>query len=241
MAAAAATAFRARAFKAFRRGKLFVCALSGGSTPTSMYRELNVQQSTEPFPTGFWESVHFFWGDERDVPPDHPESNYRVAREMLLNWVALPESNIHRILSERGGAIKAAEEYEAELRRFFSLTGKEIPRFDLIYLGIGADGHTASIFPLSSVVHETDRLVSALWVEKLNAFRITLTLPVINNAACVIFLVTGLEKAEAVRQVLGGHQLPECLPAQLVKPRSGELLWLLDRAAASKLSPETGG
>jgi 6-phosphogluconolactonase len=237
VAASAAGEFRARAYAAYGQGKIFTCALSGGTTPQLMYQDLSNQADVDPFPAGFWDSVHFFWGDERDVPPDNPASNYRAAQEMLLDRIAIPANNIHRIMPERGGAINAAEEYEAELKSFFSLEGGEIPRFDLIFLGMGEDGHTASIFPFSNVAHEAFRLASAPYVEKLGAFRITLTLPVINNAACVVFLIAGAEKADAVRQVLGDAFLSERLPAQLIRLKRGELIWLLDRAAASKLPP----
>jgi len=235
VAAVAAEEFRKRTFDAYRRGQPVAFALSGGTTPQLMFRKLCSWSVERPLPAGFWNFTHVFWGDERDVPPDSPASNYRAAREGLLDRIEIPTGNIHRIMPERNGAVKAAEDYEAELRTFFSLRKGEIPRFDLVFLGMGEDGHTASIFPYSDVVHENTRLVSAPWVAKLNAFRITLTPPVINNAACVIFLVIGAEKADAVRLVLEGPHMPEQFPAQIVNPKSGKLIWLLDRAAASKL------
>lgn len=238
VAAAAAEEFRARVFAAYRRENFFACALSGGTTPQLMFRELARRAGESPIPAGFWNHIHLFWGDERDVPPDNPSSNYRAAREALLETIEIPACNIHRIMPERGGAVKAAEEYETELKTFFSLSKGGIPRFDLVFLGMGEDGHTASIFPASAALNENVRLVSAPWVAKLNAFRITLTPPAINNAACIIFLVTGAEKAGAVQQVLEGSYMPEQLPAQIVNPKSGKLIWLLDRAAASQISKD---
>ena len=195
-------------------------ALSGGSTPKLLYQLL--ADPTEPFREQVpWPKIHFFWSDERHVPPDHPESNYRMANEALLAHVPVTRDNVHRILSENPNAAEAAEQYEAEVP----------PRFDLILLGLGSDGHTASIFPGSEVLHETKRLVAAPYVEKLKAYRITMTLPLINNAASVVFLVSGADKAEIVREVLRG---PKRYPAQEVKP-ANELVWMLDRAAAGKL------
>jgi 6-phosphogluconolactonase len=240
VATVAAKEFRAQIIDAYGHGKVFSCALSGGTTPLLMFRELGNEGGERPLPAGIWNLTHLFWGDERDVSPDDPASNYRSAREALLERIEIPASNIHRIRPEKGAAVKAAEEYEAELRAFFSLGQGEIPRFDLVFLGMGEDGHTASIFPASDIVHESARLVSAPWVPKLNAFRITLTPPVINNAACIIFLVTGAGKAAAVQQVLEGPYTPEQYPAQIVRPKSGKLIWLLDRAAASMLSKDAG-
>jgi len=235
-AAAAAAEFRMRLFEAYRKGRPFACALSGGTTPQSMFRNLVVQAEERPFPPGFWNNTHIFWGDERDVPPDSAASNYRAARETLLDHIEIPASNIHRVMPELGGAAKAANAYEAELKAFFALEKGRFPRFDLVFLGMGEDGHTASIFPSSEILHEKTRLVAAPWVAKINAFRITLTPPVINNSACTIFLIAGDEKAGAVQKVLEGPYLPEQYPAQIVRPESGELIWMFDRAAASLLT-----
>jgi 6-phosphogluconolactonase len=236
VASAAAREFRMQIVDAYARGKVFSCALSGGITPQLMFQQLGNEMGSQARPAGIWGLAHFFWVDERDVPPDNPANNYRAVRESLLDRIEIPAGNIHRITTEKGDAMKAAEEYEAELRAFFSLNEGEIPRFDLVFLGLGEDGHTASIFPSSEVVNESNRLVSSPWVPKANAFRITLTPPVINNAARIIFLVTGLGKAEAVQRVLEGRFAPEQYPAQIVRPTSGRLIWMLDRAAASKLS-----
>jgi 6-phosphogluconolactonase len=210
----------------------FAVALSGGSTPKSLYALLASEAFREQLP---WGKVHFFWGDERPVPPEHPDSNYRMAHDSLLSKVPVPPENVHRIRAEIADARKAADAYEQTLREFFQLRGLQTPCFDLVLLGMGSDGHTASIFPGSAAVHEQERLAVAPWVEKLQAYRITLTAPVFNNAACVIFLVSGREKAEALRAVLEGDYQPERFPAQLIRPTHGTLLWLVDRAAASLL------
>jgi 6-phosphogluconolactonase len=186
-------------------------------------------------PAGFWNRVHFFWGDERDVPPTHPDSNYRLARETLLDKIGIPENNIHPIRPESGSPSVAAVSYENELRRFFALQPGEIPRLDLIFLGMGDDGHVASLFPHSEALNEKTHLVAAPWVAKFNSYRITLTLPVLNNAECVVFMIQGSSKAETLNRVLTGAWCPDQLPAQAVRPRAGELLWLLDSAAAVRL------
>lgn len=196
-------------------------ALSGGSTPKLLYQLL--ADPNEPFREQVpWSRIQFFWSDERHVPPDHPESNYRMANEAMLAHVPVLKDNVHRIMSENPNAAEAAEQYEEVVP----------PRLDLILLGLGTDGHTASIFPDSEVLHETKRLVAAPWVEKQKSYRITMTLPLINNAASVVFLVSGAEKAEIVRQVIKG---PKRYPAQEVRPAEGELRWMLDREAARKL------
>jgi 6-phosphogluconolactonase len=183
-----------------------------------------------------WGTTHFFWGDERHVPPDHPDSNYRMAREAMLSQVPVPPQNVHRIPAENPDASQAAQDYDHELREFFRLPSGQFPRFDLILLGMGPDGHTASLFPGTTAVREQKALVAALWVETLRSHRITLTPPVLNNAACVIFLVSGEQKAETLREVIEGDYQPDRLPAQVVRPASGRVLWLVDRAAGRLLS-----
>lgn len=210
----------------------FTVALSGGSTPKLLYQLL--ADPNEPFRERVqWAQTHFFWSDERHVPPDDPESNYRMANEALLAHVPVPENNVHRIPSENPNAAEAAGDYE---RTLIEVTNSSLPRLDLILLGLGPDGHTASIFPGSQVLNETERLVAAPWVEKLKTYRITMTLPLINNAAAVMFLVSGADKAEIVREVLEG---PKQYPAQYVNPTNGEFLWMLDKDAAAKLQPLT--
>jgi len=216
-----------------RAHDLCTVVLSGGSTPKGLYALL---ASDEAWQTRLpWDKIHFFWGDERHVPPDHPDSNYRVAHQALLSKVPVPLENVHRIAAENPNAHQAAEEYEQTLRTFFRLAAGQLPRFDLILLGMGPDGHTASLFPGTAALHESQRLVVANWVEKFHTYRITLTLPVFNNAARVLFLVSGEEKAEVLRAVLQGHDQPPRFPAQLICPTSGEILWLVDQDAARLL------
>jgi len=212
----------------------FAVALSGGSTPKTLYRLLAGEGGgfRERVP---WRHIHVFWGDERHVPPDHPESNFRMAYEAMLSRVPIPPSNVHRIPAENPDASRVAEEYARTLREFFGLAGGQLPRFDLILLGLGPDGHTASLFPGTDEVHEQTRLVAAPWVEKLDAHRITLTPPVLNNAAHVIVLVSGEKKAEMLRAVLEGEYQPDRFPAQVVRPVDGRLVWMVDQAAARLL------
>ena len=228
LACAAAAYFLDRSNEAVLRSGSFTVALAGGSTPKVLYKVL--AQGGEQFRTEiYWPMIHFFWTDERHVAPDHSASNYRMANESMLSRVPVSEHKVHRIKSENPIAAEAAKEYEEEILKF--VPGSP-PRFDLILLGLGTDGHTASIFPGSEVLHETKRLVAAPWVEKLKSYRITMTLQLINNASSIVFLVSGVEKAEIVREVLQG---PKRYPAQEVRPTKGELVWLLDREAASKL------
>ena len=221
LAKAAAELFVAKTIEAVAKQGFFTVALSGGSTPKLLY-QLLADRAEVP-----WSSIHFFWTDERHVPPDDPENNYSMAYDALLSRV--PVSKVHRVLSENPSAADAAQDYEKTVLEFVPETP---PRFDLILLGVGTDGHTASIFPGAEVLNERKRLVAASYVEKLKRYRITMTLPLINNAASVMFLVSGTEKAEIVKEVLHG---PKKYPAQEVRPIKGELVWLLDREAASKL------
>ena len=227
----AAEQFVLLAVKAVRDQGLFTVALAGGSTPRSLYDLL--ANDKEPYRAQLsWERMHFFWGDERHVPPDHADSNYRMASEAMLARVPVPLENVHRINSENTDAAKAADEYEQTLREFFRLGEGQLPRFDLTLLGMGLDGHIASVFPGSDVINEKNRLVAALWVEKFKSYRITLTPPVLNNAAIVMFLVSGREKAKVLQEVLEGEHQPERFPAQLIRPNKGKLLWLVDQEAA---------
>ncbi len=221
LAKAAAELFVEKSIEVVAQQGFFTVALSGGSTPRLLYQIL-ADRSDVP-----WSSIHFFWSDERHVPPDDPESNYRMAYDALLSRV--PVAKVHRVMSENPSAADAAQDYEETVLEFVPETP---PRFDLMLLGVGIDGHTASIFPGSDVLHERDKLVAASYVEKLKSYRITMTLPLINSAASVMFLVSGTEKAEIVKEVLHG---PKKYPAQGVRPSNGELVWLLDREAASKL------
>jgi 6-phosphogluconolactonase len=213
----------------------FTVALSGGSTPKALYSLLATNYA------GFaWNRIFLFFGDERHVPPTDPESNYRMVNESLLTKIAIPAENVFRVPAENPDAAAAAAEYETQLRRFFEIKSGELkpgefPRFDLILLGLGPDGHTASLFPDSAALNEESRLVVANWVAKFNAHRITFTFPVLNRAAEVMFLASGADKADMVRQVLEGKNTPP-LPSQRVQPSDGKLLWMLDEAAAAKLT-----
>ena len=183
-----------------------------------------------------WGQTQVFWGDERHVPPGHADSNYRMANEAMLSRAPIPSTKVHRIKSELPNASHAANEYEQTLRNCFHLASGQLPRFDLVLLGMGPDGHTASLFPGTAALQERRRLVVANWVEKFASYRITLTLPVLNNAACVIFLVSGEEKAQTLLAVLAEEAPSAPLPARLIRPTQGRLIWLVDRAAARLLS-----
>ena len=206
----------------------FAVALAGGSTPRSMYSLLALKKYRREVP---WEDTHLFWGDERCVPLDHPDSNYRMVHETLLSKISIPPENVHRMAGEKAPKL-AAREYEAQLKTFFQLDEGALPRFDLILLGLGEDGHTASLFPGSEALNETKRLVAANFVEKLNAHRLTLTLPVLNNAAIVLFLVAGASKAAIVKELLGPKSGTLSYPAAKVQPRGGRLTWLISQDAA---------
>jgi 6-phosphogluconolactonase len=210
----------------------FAVALSGGSTPKALYSLLATNYANFA-----WNRVFLFFGDERHVPPTDAESNYRMVNEALLTHIAIPSENVFRVLAENPDATTAAADYEAQLRRFFELKPGEFPRFDLILLGMGPDGHTASLFPDSLALEEKMRLVVANWVAKFNTHRITFTFPVLNHAAEVMFMASGTDKAEMLHQVLEARNTPP-LPSQRVQPSNGKLLWLLDDAAAAKLTPE---
>ena len=209
-------------------------ALSGGSTPRPLYALLASERYSQRID---WPRVHIFWGDERCVPPDSPESNYQMARETLLDAAPIPVSNVHRIHGEEDPE-KAAAAYEKELRAFFGVNATDgSPRlgFDVILLGMGDNGHTASLFPGLPAVTEKQRWVMAQYVEVVSMWRITLTPVVINAAKNVIFIVSGAEKAKPLHSVLEGPFQPEVLPAQIIRPAAGRLLWLVDRAAAGRL------
>jgi 6-phosphogluconolactonase len=230
---AAAEMIVSLALKKLKSEESFAVALSGGSTPKNMFAILaNDAALRNQMP---WDRVHFFWGDERHVAPDHTDSNYRMTNEAMLSRVPVPPENIHRIRAENPDAGKAAEEYEQELRGFFKLEMEQLPAFDCVFLGMGPDGHTASLFPGTKALHEPQRLVVSNWVAKLQSYRITMTTPVLNNADIVIFLVSGEEKAEPLRVVLEGQKQTDLLPSQLIEPTHGKLLWLVDQAAAGQL------
>jgi 6-phosphogluconolactonase len=220
------------AFNKYKQDR-FTMVLSGGSTPKKMFQ---IYGSEEMYRTALpWERIHIFWGDERHVGPDHPESNYKTAAEAMLSKLPMPAGNIHRIRGELPDAAEAAANYEKELRFFFEPSDETPPRFDLIFLGLGSDGHTASLFPGTRALLEKQRWVVSNWVGKLDTVRITMTAEVFNNAEKLVFLVAGEDKAAALKSVLTGAREPQQLPAQLIQPRRGRLLWILDREAASLL------
>jgi 6-phosphogluconolactonase len=213
---------------------LFTVALTGGSTPKPLYSLL----VTDPRLRAAipWEKILFFFGDERHVPPDHPDSNYRMANETLLSKAPIDQAEVFRMKGEYQEASKAAAEYEQILRKTFKLAQGKLPRFDLILLGMGPEGHTASLFPGTKALHERRRLVAANWVGKLYTDRITMTAPVLNNAARIIFLIADPEKALALKGVLEGPLEPEQLPAQIIRPRNGTVLWLIEQKAGRLLN-----
>jgi 6-phosphogluconolactonase len=234
VAEAAARRFVATANDAIRARGEFVVALSGGSTPRSMYARLAVEPANVN-----WSRVQVLWGDERCVPPDHPASNYRMAREALLDHVPIPAANVHRISGEDDPA-KAATSYERVIRGVLRTpTGspRDTPgaRIDLVLLGLGEDGHTASLFPGAVALHDGQRWVTAEYVEAVSAWRVTLSPVIINAAAEVAFLVTGVAKAAILRQVLEGPRQPHRLPAQLIAPTAGRVRWFVDAPAAAAL------
>ncbi len=230
----AADEFVRAAADAVRNTGSFTVALSGGSTPKGLYSllasDLALRGQVQ------WDKVHFFWGDERHVPPDHPDSNFRMAHEALLSRVPIASDQVWRIKAEYDDARRSADEYEETLRNFFKLAKGQLPRFDLVLLGMGPDGHTASLFPGTKALHDEQRLAVSNWVGKFYTHRITLTAPVLNNAAGVIFLIQGEDKAPALKAVLEGPYEPDQLPAQLIHPGQGRLLWLVDKTAGGMLS-----
>ncbi len=209
----------------------FTLCLSGGSTPAAVYELM-----AERFRLSVdWKEVQFFWGDERCVPPDDPASNFAMAKRTMLSRLELRPDQIHRMRGEDPPE-QGARAYEEELRTVFGLAGGEFPRFSLTLLGLGENVHIASLFPGSAAIHERERLAIPVEVDAPQRHRVTLTPPVINNSARVMFLVSGADKAQAVHAALKGPRDPDRFPAQLVAPDSGEVIWVLDRPAASLLS-----
>jgi 6-phosphogluconolactonase len=214
----------------------FTVCLTGGTTPAPAYSLMasRFHLSVD------WKEVHFFWGDERCVPPDDPASNFGMANRTMLSKLALGPSQIHRMRGEDPPEAGAAA-YEQELKNFFSLHDGELPRFDLVLLGVGDNAHIASLFPGSPLIQEKNKLVAVADVNAPQRFRLTLTAPVLNNAARVMFIVSGEKKAQAVKNVLQGPGDPSQFPAQLIDPKQGTVMWLLDKAAASLLSGSVSG
>lgn len=211
-----------------KRGQ-FTVVLAGGSTPKELYKLLAVKNID-------WSKVFFFFGDERNVPIDSDESNFKTANETLFKPLKITR-HIYRWQTEFKNPTKIAQNYAGKIKSFaVAKSGKSIPVFDLILLGMGDDGHTASLFPHTKALHETEKTTAANWVEKLNTWRFTLTFKTINNARNIIFLVKGEDKAEVLRSVLEGEFRPDELPSQNIKPEQGNLLWLLDKNVAKLLN-----
>jgi 6-phosphogluconolactonase len=203
--------------------------LSGGATPRGVYDLL----ATEWFSGQIeWAKVHIFWGDERCVPPHAPDSNYHMANEVLIRKIAIPTTHVHRIPAERPPQ-EAAQAYQHEIRKLFQLREKDLPRFTLVLLGLGTDGHTASLFPNTSALQERTKLITEVFVESLKTSRITMTLPLINNAHNVIVLVSGKGKAGILSAVIDAD-VPQ-FPVNMIVPTSGSLTWMVDRDAASQI------
>jgi 6-phosphogluconolactonase len=233
LASAAAEEFAQAAQSAISARGRFAVALSGGSTPLELYEML----AQAPYRTRIdWHRVEFFWGDERAVAPDHPDSNFKMANEALIAKLALNPQQVHRMQAERTDLEAAAQDYQDEIARTLGSSADSAPpSFDLTLQGLGPDGHTASLFPYTEALNETVRWVAPNYVPRLKAWRLTMTARLLNRAALVIFLVSGPDKAAPLAQVLEGPEDPQRLPAQLIRPANGRLLWLVDRAAASRL------
>jgi 6-phosphogluconolactonase len=229
----AAEKFVEIASKAIEENGRFTVALAGGSTPKSLYQLLAGGKFRNQID---WTKIFFFFGDERNVPSDDAESNYRMANENIFAPLQISGENIFPWQTESNYPKKIAEDYEVLLKDFFALFEDEVPILDLILLGMGADGHTASLFPFTEALNESKKIVLVNWVEKLNTNRLTFTYRAINNASNVIFLVSGESKAEALKEILEGEYQPEKYPAQAVKLKDGDLFWLIDRQAARLLN-----
>ena len=229
--AAAAEVFDAVAVEAVRDRAVCRVALAGGSTPKGLYALLAGDRWRGKLP---WDAIEVFWGDERHVPPDHPDSNYQMAAGAMLSRVPIPAARVHRVRAEDADPEAAAAAYEADIRAAFAMPDG-VPRFDLILLGLGADGHTASLFPGTAALAEHERLVVANWVEKLAAYRITMTRPLLEAARLIVFVAAGGDKAAAVQAVLQPPSGGELLPAALIRPENGRILWLLDDASGRLL------
>jgi 6-phosphogluconolactonase len=230
----AAQEFVESATSAVREKGSFNVALAGGSTPKALYGLLVTDaalRSQVP-----WDKMHLFFGDERHVAPDHCDSNFRMATEAMISQSPLKPEQVTRIKGEYPATERAALEYEKALREYFKLKDGEYPRFDLLLVGMGSEGHTLSLFPGTKALHAEGRAVVRNWVGKLYTERITLTAPAASNAARILFMVTGADKALALKAVLEGPYEPEQLPAQLLQPKNGKLLWLVDTAAGSMLA-----
>lgn len=233
--------FMQRARDAVEKKGVFHVVLSGGNTPKKLYTLL----STEPYKSGVpWGKIKFFFGDERYIPEDQPDNNFYMAHQYLFRHVNVPMVNVFQIPTEYEDPHQAAEDYAATLRDVLQIKKDEIPRFDLLYLGLGGNAHTASLMPNTELVKDYTKapdggdkhqITAAAWIEALNMYRITMTPNVINQSDCIAFVVEGAEKAEAVWQILEGPRDPINYPAQLIEAKQGQLIWFLDKPAAKKL------
>lgn len=230
LAKQAAEIFVASAGRFIDKKGLFSVAISGGSTPRRMHKML----ATEPFIQNIpWQKTHIFWVDERCVPQDSPESNYGTAKRDFIDEVPIPQSHVHWI--ECGPSPgKSAKKYQKTLKDIFSFESSRVPCFDLLYLGMGADGHIASLFPGQKSLYEKEKLVVAVKGGNPNVNRITMTFPLLNQARHIVFIITGEEKARTVKMVLEDRKIP--LPAKIIRPLNGQLTWLMDSGAAALLS-----
>lgn len=242
LALATAKDFAEKAILAVSQRGVFNVALSGGTTPTAVYQIL-AKASMYQIPSIPWSQVHLFWGDERYVPHEDPASNFYVAMENLISKVPIPSENVHPIPTSYEDPNAAALDYAALLKSQFKLNSyANPPKFDLVYLGLGSDGHTASLFPNTEVVEDlvsgrikNDQWVAALWVEKLQMFRITLLPAVINNSRSVVFLVAGAEKTNILNNVITGKQQPLVYPVHLIHEQNHNTVWFVDKASVSLL------
>ena len=226
---AAAELFAQAAREAVRENGRFTVALTGGSSPVQLYTLLTQKPYVNQIP---WEKLFVFWGDERWVPLTDDRSNYKMALDTLLSKVPVPASQIFPMWSKEASPEEFAQQYENQLHQQFN---NSTPQFDLILLGMGDDGHTASLFPGTSVLAEKEKWVQAYYLEPQQMHRITLTAPIINQAKKILFLTYGEKKAHALYEVLEGERNPTNYPSQLIQPQQGEAMWLVDDAAAKKL------
>jgi 6-phosphogluconolactonase len=235
LAKAAAADLLHLAQRAVAERGIFTLSLAGGSTPRKLYTLLVTDPAYRDFP---WTQTHLFFGDERHVPPTHLDSNYLMVSNTLLAANVIPPANVHRVRAELPDANMTAADYDIELRTFFSapLRFNNCPRFDVVLLGMGPDGHTASLFPGSKGLDETERGVIANWVEKFKSFRITFTFPVLNAARAVMLLVAGADKTDMIHNVLVADRQATTYPVQRVRPLNGTKTWMMDRAAAARIS-----
>jgi len=235
LAKAAATELLQQAQRAVSEQGIFTLSLAGGSTPRKLYTLLATDPAYREFP---WAQTHLFFGDERHVPPSHLDSNYLMVSTTLLSSGLVPAANVHRVRAELPDANMTAADYDVEMRTFFNavLRFNNCPRFDVILLGMGPDGHTASLFPDSKALEEKERWVVANWVEKFKSFRITFTFPVLNSARSVMLLVAGADKTDMLHNVLVADRKADLYPVQRVQPLDGTKTWYLDRAAAARVN-----